>query len=79
VTCAPRGFTTRRIREWYYWNATFLVSTPGIIPKKLHPCFCPYKPTVCVPLRRNGKGTGRESKRDLYRVMGTGREPGIFL
>ena len=34
---------------------------------------------MCVPLRKNGNGTGRESMRVMNRVMGTGREPGIFL
>ena len=34
---------------------------------------------VCVPLRRNGNGTGRESMRVMDRVMATGKEPGIFL
>jgi len=28
---------------------------------------------VCVPLRRNGNGTGRESMRVMDRVMGTGQ------
>jgi len=34
---------------------------------------------ACVPLRRNGNGTGTESMRVMDWVMGTGREPGIFL
>jgi len=34
---------------------------------------------VCVPLRRNGNGTGKESMRIMDRVMGTGMELGIYL
>jgi len=34
---------------------------------------------MCVPWRRNGKGMERESTRVLDRVVGTEREPGIFL
>ena len=33
---------------------------------------------MCVPLWRNGNGMGMEFMRVVDRVMGTGREPGIW-